>query len=129
MLGVYQDLSFSGPSNFGTGGTNDSGTPTGDVFGFALGSGSTGGAPAIVLPFNYVSNTNLSGSLTFNNTDFASLGIDNTQSYTWTLDANGDTITMQFDGQDVPEPLTILGTLLAGGFGVAMKKRRNQAIQ
>jgi hypothetical protein len=27
--------------------------------------------------------------------------------------------------QQVPEPLTILGTLLAGGIGVAMKKKKD----
>ncbi len=30
------------------------------------------------------------------------------------------------EAEPVPEPLTILGTLIAGGIGVAMKKRRNQ---
>lgn len=59
---------------------------------------------------------NISGSMTFANTDFLTLGIDNSQSYLWTLDANGDTVGLEFvPPTPVPEGSNIVALILFGG--------------
>ncbi len=74
------------------------------------------------LPAGY-SGGSLSGTMTFSGEDFDSLGI-NPGTYTSGFNSGADTITYQF--QEVPEPITILGTMTALGFGTLMKKRKKQ---
>ncbi|MEB3249781.1 MAG: PEP-CTERM sorting domain-containing protein [Merismopediaceae bacterium] len=75
---------------------------------------------AIYLPEGYLSNAPISGSGTFLNNTFLGLGIDASQSYTFSL-SNGDEIILQF--QPVPEPLTLLGASAAIAFGATFKRK------
>lgn len=84
----------------------DSGT--GDHFGV---DDVVGAGPAFFVPNNYVSGAPLSGSLTFNGTDFATLGIvPGAYVWNWGAGANADSITLNI----VPEPatITLLGLLI-----------------
>ncbi|MDY7007637.1 MAG: PEP-CTERM sorting domain-containing protein [Cyanobacteriota bacterium] len=92
----------------------------------------------ITLPENYVSDTQVNGSLILANTSFASLGVIDgvTSSVSWDFGFGLQEIIMETDRdafptgempEDVPEPSTILGTLIAGGIGIALKNKRRQS--
>lgn len=107
------DMVISGPATFGTGGQTDADSGTGDNF-YVLPS-----SDVIAVPIGYTSGDPLSGSITFDNTDLTTLGV-NTGTYVWTLP--NDTITLNV----VPEPATyaaLLG-LAALGFVCARRRRR-----
>ncbi|AFZ46958.1 hypothetical protein Cyast_0986 [Cyanobacterium stanieri PCC 7202] len=74
------------------------------------------------------SGDNISGSMTFNDTDFATLGVDNSQDYTWTL-GNNETIRLSFLAPPtaVPEPSVILGSMMVLGVGRMMNKRNQNS--
>ena len=122
----YTSINISGPSNFGLGGVTTGGIATEGSYEFAFGLSGFEGSSAIFTRSNYISGSPLNGSFTFENATFASLGIDDSQSYTWTLDDNGDTITLQFNNASVPEPTTIIGTLTALGFAQVFKKKKKK---
>ncbi|MBF2057197.1 MAG: PEP-CTERM sorting domain-containing protein [Cyanobacterium sp. T60_A2020_053] len=114
-------LPGSGPTNFGTAEQILASSATGDLFGFSNSKSSL----QIALKNNYVSNDPINGSLTFDNATFSSLGVDDSQSYIWTLLPNNDTITLQFASPTpVPEPSMVLGTVVVLGLGGLFGKRK-----
>lgn len=95
--------------------------------GAALASGFSGSpfgldqSGRIGLPAGYVSSTPLSGSLTFDDATFASLGLDFVNApYVWTL-PSGDTVELDVSAS-VPEPSTTL--MLGLGLAVVGLGRR-----
>ncbi len=75
----------------------------------------------------YVDETFISGSFTFTGTDLATLGIDDSTDYVWTVIGSGDTITLTFLVPPVPEPSTLtftaLGLVGMGWLGRPRRKR------
>ncbi|MGK7879136.1 MAG: LPXTG cell wall anchor domain-containing protein [Crocosphaera sp.] len=126
IANLFNNILITGPSGFGTGGPNTSGTPLGDTFGFIF-TGTDSLNPRLVVPNNYSSGDSISGSLTFNGATFASLGVDDSQTFVWTLDANNDTVTLQFgeeQPQTTPESSALLGLLAFGGLGLLSRKKK-----
>jgi len=109
---VYQQAFTTSPLSFGSGGTTLASSATGDLFVTIFGFG------ALNLPAGYASGNALSGSLTFLNATFASLGIT-AGSYVLTMP--NDTVTLSF--RAVPEPGT-LALLSLGLVGMIMLRRR-----
>lgn len=115
---------ISGPSNFGLGGSSLASVSSGDNFGFS------GSADNLSVPVGYIPGSPLSGSMTFDSTTIASLGIDTgTFVWSWEVPASpvaGDlpiavngAFTERVTLTVVPEPsafafLGLLG-LVAGG--------------
>lgn len=89
---------------------------SGDTFGL---SGNT-----LRMPQGYVSGARISGSMTFNNSDFVSLGLDPSGGpYVWTrVGFPADTITMSFSA--VPESSTVAAALGFAGLGFVVLRRR-----
>ena len=77
------------------------------------------GGTEVFLPDPYVSNSSISGSMTFTGT-FSSLGL-NQGTYTATLPS--DTITMNIGVAPVPAPLPLLGLGAATAFSRQLKQR------
>ena len=77
-VGLY--AGFTGPTNFGSGRFFLANTGSGDLVGISS------GARALYVPQDYVSNTALSDSMTFDNATFASLGVT-PGTYIWTWGA------------------------------------------
>jgi hypothetical protein len=113
-------ISVSGPSNFGSGGFNNSASGSGNVAGIANGLG------GVVVPEGYVSGDALSGSATWDNATFTSLGVTpGTYKWTWGTGAHADSLTLDIKtAAAVPEPasLALFGVALAG-LGVALRRR------
>jgi hypothetical protein len=110
----------SGPSSFGDQGdflfiSTTSGT--GDRFSVDSTQGSTGPVDGIIVPEGYVSGTSLNGTLTFESTTFADLGLVQ-GSYVWSLP--NDTFTLNI----VPVPAAIW--LFLSGLGLLSWFRRRQ---
>lgn len=80
----------------------------------------------ITVPRNYKSGENLQSSMTFSEATFISLGlIEGTYVTTWGTGANRDSFTIQIgESASVPEPLNILGTATALGFGALFRKKK-----
>ena len=101
----------SGPEAFGAG---DGGTPdvsSGDLFGIEFGD-------QIDLPSSYTSDSPLSGSATYDNATFASLGLTTgVYVYSWGSGANADSLTVDVGVAPVPEPST-WAMLLIGVIGL-----------
>ena len=74
------------------------------------------------VPFDYVPGEPLSGSMIFESTDFASLGIDAASApYVWTLaNRSADTITLT---TAIPEPSTFATCMLFTGLAAVRRKR------
>ena len=91
---------------------------TGDTFGL---SGNT-----LRMPQGYVSGIWITGSMTFNNADFASLGLDPSGGpYVWTrIGFPEDTITMTFS--PAPEPSAYAAILGLAGLATASLRRRRR---
>ncbi|TWU57068.1 hypothetical protein Poly51_29890 [Rubripirellula tenax] len=80
---------------------------------------------AITMPRNYVNNSQISGSLTFQGQTFNSLGVDNVSApYVWTVNGSGDTITLSA----VPEPSSIAACFLLIGWFAVRHKRRHRSL-
>jgi len=109
---VYSQAFTTSPLSFGSGGTTLASSATGDPFGTIF------GFRVLSLPAGYGSGNALSGSLTFLNATFASLGIT-AGSYVLTMP--NDTVTLSF--RAVPEPGT-LALLSLGLVGMIMLRRR-----
>ncbi len=133
-LDVYVNL-IDNPSNlsFGSGMRTNPDTKSGDPVVFDLifrGADQQVSRSRVRLPQGYMTGTELSSTMTFNNTDFDTLGIES-GTYFSGFNGGADTITFEFgndpiDPEPVPEPVTILGTMTALGFGSFIKKKRKQ---
>ena len=81
QLADHYTGAITGPSSFGSGGFMLATTGTGDIVGI--------GGVQLLVPFGYASGTLLSGSATFNNATFSSLGVTpGTYVWTWGTGAN-----------------------------------------
>ena len=106
------DVPFSGPSTIGTGtGLFNASANTGDAFGFDFLFGT------LAVPDNYVSNTQLSGTTTFSNQTFQSMGLAN-GSYVWSL----GTQSVRLNINPVPEPGAI--PAIAVALGLVVRRHR-----
>ena len=120
----YQDaVNFDGPSNFGLAGDSLGSSGSGDIFGLLFADPLP--VSGLIVPDGYTSGDPLSGSTTYDNETFASLGVD-IGSYTWTWGSgdSADSITLNI----VPEPGTaaLLGLGVAG-LGVVGRSRRGES--
>lgn len=133
MLGVPpSDLSdqfhvISGPNTFGSGGSFFGIAGNGDNFGV----GTQYDERSLFLPGNYVSGTQLDGSLTFTGQSFASMGLTpGTYVWEWGISTpNYDTLTLNINSTAVPEPSSLalfgIGACVAG-IGAARHRRREK---
>jgi hypothetical protein len=97
---IDQYTGITGPTSFGSGGTFEANTNSGDFVGIF---GRTGD---IDVPHGYVSNTPLSDRMTFNNATFSSLGVTpGTYEWTWGTGLPNQNFTLIIGGS--PPPLTI----------------------
>ena len=112
----FEHYSVTGPSNFGSG------------FGFAPSAASgdlglQGANGSFFVPVGYVVGAPLSGTDTFNNATFSSLGL--TQgTYVYTV-SGGDTVTVQIGVTAVPEPST-WAMMILGFCGVGFMAYRRK---
>ncbi len=110
----------------GSGGLTFASSGSGDLVGIGIygNIGSTNLAPVegtLSVPLGYVSGSPLSGTSTWDNATFASLGVTpGTSFWFWGSGANEDSFTLQvgFPSPSLPEPsaLALLGTALGGLF-------------
>ena len=113
---------LSGPGSFGPGGQSLATSGTGDLFGISTDFSSL----LMVVPANYVSGTALSGTATFVNASFASLGMTpGTYVWTWGSGVNADSFTLNI-GSVVPEPssLTLMGIAVLCGLCSQIRRRK-----
>jgi hypothetical protein len=75
----------------------------------------------LFLPQGYVSGTALSSSATWNNTDFATLGVTEGSTLTFTWASDSITVNVL---TPVPEPMTALLPMLGALLGGAIVRRR-----
>jgi hypothetical protein len=105
--------SFSGPVSFGAGGVAFASSKSGDVGAISIGAGVLGA------PIGYVSGTNLSGTATWDNATFASLGVT-PGTYVWTWGTAAEQSFTLDVANSVPEPAALsifgFGVLLTGAF-------------
>jgi hypothetical protein len=112
-------LGISGPSSFGSGIGDFADSGTGDFVGVL-------GPQQLVVPANYVSNSQLSSSTFFSGSTFSSLGLTTgTYVWTWGSGANADSFTMNIVSS-VPEPASLvmlgMGSLAILGYARSQKK-------
>ncbi len=101
---IDQYTGITGPTSFGSGGTFEANTNSGDFVGIF---GRTGN---IDVPHGYVSNTPLSDRMTFNNATFSSLGVTpGTYEWTWGTGLPNQNFTLIIGGgTPTPPPLAII---------------------
>ena len=112
---------YSGPIAFGNLGALTASSGSGDRVGIDQDSGE------LFVPAGYVSGSSLSSSDTWDNRNFASLGVTpGTYVWTWGSGADADSFTLQIGATAVPEPasLTLLAMGLAG-LGMVLRTRRS----
>ena len=114
----YEVYGYGSPvSPMGSGGNIYPDSGSGDSFGVSGVSG------LVVVPYEYVSNTPLSGTSTWNNKTFSSLGLTpGTYTYSWGSGATADSVTVQI-GPVVPEPGS---AALAGLADIGLMRRRRK---
>jgi hypothetical protein len=79
---------------------------------------------------NVISQTNFTGRSTFFRSQLNNVALDNLDpALSFSVSYRGDlgTAIDNINYDTVPEPLTIFGTVIAAGFGVAMKRKRQAA--
>jgi hypothetical protein len=80
---------FAGPTSFGSGGSTLASSGSGDVVGIAPSR-----SPVIIVPSGYVSRNPLSDTSTYDNTNFAKLGVTpGVYTWTWGSGTNADSFT------------------------------------
>lgn len=110
---IYEVV-FTGPAVFGSGGANLADSGTGDRFGFGI------LVDSIAVPQGYSSGDSLSGSMTFSNTDLASLGVTpGNYVWTWGSGPNADSMTLNA----VPEPSNYAALLAFSALWLAVWRR------
>jgi hypothetical protein len=121
--GAQTYTGFSGPTSFGPGGyTGNSGT--GDP------TGINGLAHYIVTPIGYISGAPLSGSMTFDNTTIAALGLTSgTYTWTWGSGATADSFVLDIVPEPASLPMLITGLLAVGGFLLSRRRRATESTQ
>ena len=93
---------YSGPVSFGSLGLLTASTGSGDRVGIDQDSGE------LFVPAGYVSGTALSSSSTWDNKNFASLGVTpGTYVWNWGSGPTADSFTLQIGAAAVPEPSTL----------------------
>jgi hypothetical protein len=120
-LDVYTGA--SGPTSFGSGGdTTAPSSGTGDIFG-VQGNGLSLGS-LIDVPAGYVSGSPLSGSMTFDNTTIASVGLTpGTYTYTWGSGTDADSLTINIASVPEPSSLIMAGAAALAGLGLWIRRR------
>jgi hypothetical protein len=108
---------ISGPASFGTGGNIIASSGSGDAAGIFGTSG------VLLVPLGYISGNPLSGTATYDNATFPSLGLTpGTYTWTWGTGMHADSFTLQIGPAGVPDAGSTLGLLLValgGLFGVS----------
>jgi hypothetical protein len=108
---------FSGPANFGSGGTTFASSGSGDVVGIDQN--------IIAVPVGYVSDDFLSSSATFDNATLLSLGIT-PGTYTWTWGLGSDqSFTLDIGATPLPAALPLFVTGLGALLGWRRKRKVN----
>lgn len=112
-------VGFSGIGVLPLGGGYTANSASGDLFGIYWVDETGGGVPT-----GYASGAPLSGSSTYLNRSFASMGWDVGASYTWTWNkASGGTDFLTLNVGNVPEP-TSVALLMLGGVALLQRGRR-----
>jgi|688.fasta_scaffold09364_20 hypothetical protein len=99
-------------------------TGSGALFGILANNGSD--ASRLVLPFNYISGTSLSGTSTFTGFTLAQLGLTPGQIETWRWGAGGNADSLRLEVDPVPAPLPIAG---AAAVFLRIKRLRRRSRQ
>lgn len=124
-VGIYEAETVGGPSSYGAGPFSPqlADSRSGDSFGFTQTPDSELHLN-FYLPEGYVSNSPLSGTMTFNNETFATLGLtEGTYTWTWSTNANNDSMTLNV----IPEPASsLLGALTF--VAVSLVRRRSPQV-
>lgn len=116
---VDEYIGFKGPASFGSGGAVFATSSAGDYTSILANPSFYVVAPVLYVPHGYVSGTALSGSETWDNATFASLGVT-PGTYVWTWGTGADQSFTLDIVNSVPEPAALgmfgVGLLLIGGF-------------
>jgi len=118
------NISFSnaitGPASFGSGNFVTANSSTGDVFAFSNGASNIN---FLAVPINYISGTNIAGSVTFNNRTFATLGVTpGTYTYNLTNNIPNNDIILNIGVTPIPfEFSPVVGVSLLGGLWLGRK--------
>jgi len=108
---------FTGPGNFGSGGTSLADSASGDAVTIAGTALFPPPANFLGVPKGYVSGSPLSDMTAYDNQTFASLGVTpGSYIWTWGSGAHADSFTLDIGAAAVPEPssLLVLAMVLAG---------------
>jgi hypothetical protein len=111
---AYFSSTFTGPSNFGTGGFFSADLGTGDRVGLGAFVG-----PVLLVDAVYVSGTALTASSTFLNTSLTGLGVT-IGSYVWSWTTNGITETFTLNILDPNAPVGVPAAPALALFGVGL---------
>jgi hypothetical protein len=119
---------YNGPMRFGSGSTTTASSGGGDLVGILVSIDIFGGLDAdLVVPQSYVSDNPLSGTSTYDDASFASLGVTpGTYVWTWGIGAHADSFTLQIGAAPVPEPSGLVLLALPLGFVLLLMRPRRR---
>jgi hypothetical protein len=129
----FDAFNATGPTSFGSGDVDTPDTGTGQTFGFTIAPDKGGGYfMPLFVPSTYHSGDDLTGSSTYNNSTFDTLGITpGTYQWTWGSGDTAQTITLQIGS--APEPssavVAVVGSVafIAYGWSRHRREQRRQA--